>query len=113
MKGMKKSNLLKLTLLIAVAIISGINVHKSHKDIRFNVLTMANIEALADREGGGSGGSTGEGNGNYEFPDGAPYETTCGVSLGGLKKCRARIVNCQGGGSGCNRQDCPVHPRFN
>ena len=38
----------------AVAVLSGINVYKSHKETKFNVLTMANIEALADMEGDGS-----------------------------------------------------------
>ena len=66
-------------------------------------LALANVEALAQSEGG-----------DYEFKDGYLYSTTCNVAIGssflGTKRCKVEVIVCQGGGSGCNSKKCPVHP---
>ncbi len=58
-------------------------------------LFEANIEALTD--------------GEYDYSNGYPFSLQCNVSLGGLKRCKATVVTCQGGGSGCNERPCPMH----
>lgn len=95
----------KIILFSAVISFVGYNLYQNKQTDNDNTsaLMLANIDALATNENG---------DGNFEFPNGAPYETRCNVSLGGWRKCSVRIINCQGGGSGCNRQDCPTHPRF-
>ena len=82
---MKKSNLLKLTLLTAVAVLSGINVYKSHKETKFNVLTMANIEALADNsenDGGSNGESVEDCNIYLYNRNHMEYYRTCDIQVG-------------------------------
>ena len=97
-----KRNLMKALFVSAFALVCGYTVYTSQKEeLKLSELTLRNAEALARGESG-----------NYEFPDGARVETICKVSLGGLRKCRVTIVDCQGGGSGCNRSDCPLHPRW-
>lgn len=59
-------------------------------------LVLKNIEALAD-------------NGEYEYPDGFPYSSTCNTSIGKHRRCKVEIIICQGGGSGCNSKGCPSH----
>jgi hypothetical protein len=67
---------------------------------------MANIEALTTSEETTSG--------QYEYPDGYPYISTCNVVVGknlfGVSRCKVDVITCQGGGSGCNSKKCPSHP---
>ena len=95
---------LKKVIIAAVLVLGcGYTYYVSQKsDVELSELTLANIEALAQAESGG----------NYEYPDGFRVENKCNVSLGGWRKCKVTIVDCQGGGSGCNRSDCPLHPRW-
>ena len=55
----------------------------------------ANVEALADNE--------------YEYSDGYPFTTICGVAISNSRRCKVTVITCQGGGSGCNSRPCPVH----
>ena len=63
-------------------------------------LVANNIEVLAD--------------GEFDYPTGYPYYTTCQVVvstfLGIPVRCGNTIVICQGGGVGCNSVQCPIHP---
>ena len=101
-KEMKK-NILKATLVAAFGLIAGFNVYNSQKSDVMSELALANVEALAQSEGG-----------DYEFKDGYLYSTTCNVAIGssflGTKRCKVEVIVCQGGGSGCNSKKCPVHP---
>lgn len=87
----------KTALALVVALSAGYGVYK------LSELALANVEALAQSEGG-----------DYEFKDGYLYSTTCNVAIGssflGTKRCKVEVIVCQGGGSGCNSKKCPVHP---
>ena len=89
----------KTALALVVALSAGYGVYKS----KLSELALANVEALAQSEGG-----------DYEFKDGYLYSTTCNVAIGssflGTKRCKVEVIVCQGGGSGCNSKKCPVHP---
>lgn len=81
--------------------VKGIFYNKEKKPL--SELAKASVEALA----------SGENNGNYDYPNGKPYVSTCGVKDGSWgRRCQATVISCQGGGEGCNKQDCPAHPRF-
>ena len=47
-----KRNLLKSIFVIAIAMIAGINVYNAQKTVVLSDVAMANVEALADNEGG-------------------------------------------------------------
>ena len=49
-----KKNILKATLVAAFALIAGFNVYSSQKAEGMSDLALANVEALADGENGGS-----------------------------------------------------------
>jgi len=49
-----KKNILKATLVAAFALIAGFNVYNSQKPEGMSDLALANVEALADGENGGS-----------------------------------------------------------
>lgn len=87
----------KTALPLVVALSAGYGVYK------LSELALANVEALAQSEGG-----------DYEFKDGYLYSTICNVAIRssflGTKRCKVEVIVCQGGGSGCNSKKCPVHP---
>ncbi len=89
---MKKSNLLKLTVLTAVAVLSGINVYKSQKETKFNALTMANIEALARNEDSGTGGESDKKIYRYEVW----HNESCYIYVGGAYA-KGKTVTCVSG----------------
>lgn len=93
----------KLILMLIVALVGGYGVYASQQENELSELALANVEALAQSEGG-----------DYEFKDGYPYSTTCNVAIGtgifGTKRCKVEVIVCQGGGTGCNSKKCPVHP---
>jgi len=93
----------KLILMLVVALTGGYSAYTSQQKHELSDLALANVEALAQNEGG-----------NYEFKDGYPYSTTCNVAIGkgifGIKRCKVEVIVCQGGGTGCNSKKCPVHP---
>lgn len=75
----------------------------SHPKNQMSDLGLANVEALANSEGGG-----------FQYPNGAAIITDCNVAIGttifGLhQRCKVTVVICQGGGTGCNSRICPVH----
>lgn len=80
----------------AAALVTGLALGL-HSMRNLDPILEANVEALTSGEG------------NYDYPDGYPYSVKCNVSLGGLRKCQATVITCQGGGSGCNERPCPVH----
>ena len=49
-----KKNILKTTLVAAFALLAGYNVYNSQKSDMMSELVLANVEALADGEDGGS-----------------------------------------------------------
>ena len=49
-----KKNILKATLVAAFALLAGYNVYNSQKAEGMSELALANVEALADGENGGS-----------------------------------------------------------
>ena len=61
-------------------------------------LMRENVEALASGESG-----------EYEYPTGEPYQFPCGIKVGIGQFCKATIIVCQSGGSGCNSRRCPQH----
>ncbi len=93
----------KTALALVVALSAGYGVYTSQQKSELSELALANVEALAQSEGG-----------DYEFKDGYLYSTTCNVAIGssflGTKRCKVEVIVCQGGGSGCNSKKCPVHP---
>ena len=79
-------------------------VWQSQRSESLSDLVLANVEALAGGE-----------NGKYDYDDGLAIVSECGVSLGTedfwghVEKCTVTVIFCQGGGSGCNEEDCPTH----
>ena len=63
-----------------------------------NDMFSENVEALSMKESK-----------SFEYADGYPYTTTCGVRISKHKTCHTEIIVCQGGGNGCNSKDCPQH----
>ena len=95
MKNLK----LKIAMVTVVAAVAGYVTYQNQtKEIGMSELALANVEALAQNEGG-----------NFEYPTGKPYVFACGVKTGVFQHCQAMIVTCQGGGSGCNSRTCPMH----
>lgn len=95
MKNLK----LKIAMAAVVAAVAGYVTYQNQtKEIGMSELALANVEALAQNEGG-----------NFEYPTGKPYVFACGVKTGVFQHCQAMIVTCQGGGSGCNSRTCPMH----
>ena len=94
---MKKKALITLSI-AAVVIVSGYGGMNANKTqlLDNNDLLMQNVEALAK--------------GDYDFPDGYPYTSTCNVSISKNKRCKVEVITCQGGGAGCNEKGCPSHP---
>ena len=95
---MKKKIFLMLPCIAAVAIATfvGKKTFESHA-YETSSLLMQNVEALAEK-------------GEYDFPDGFPYTSTCNVAISKRNRCKVEVITCQGGGSGCNTKKCPVHP---
>lgn len=99
---MKKVILGSLVLLMAVfaVVISQEKTFKAE-----TAVLQDNIEALTGFEE------------EFEFPHGYPYPITCTVVvdsfLGIPIRCGNKVITCQGGGSGCNAQSCPLHPGLN
>ena len=77
-----------------VAVSAGIFVYLNSES-RSDDMFSANVEALADNE--------------YEYSDGYPFTTICGVAISNSRRCKVTVITCQGGGSGCNSRPCPVH----
>lgn len=82
---------------VAIATVVGKKTFESHAYETSNLL-MQNVEALS------------EGAGEYEYPDGYPYSSTCKVAISKWRRCRNEVIICQGGGAGCNSKKCPIHP---
>ena len=78
----------------AVAVSAGIFAYLNSES-RSDDMFSANVEALADNE--------------YEYSDGYPFTTICGVAISNSRRCKVTVITCQGGGSGCNSRPCPVH----
>ena len=100
-----KKNIIKSTMIAAVAIFAGYNVYQANvKTEELSDIMMANVEALAQNESG-----------SKDYPDRYPLTMKCGVMIddGWLwdTTCQVTIITCQGGGSGCTSAPCPVHPR--
>lgn len=95
---MKKKVFMMLPCIAAVAIatVFGKKTVESHA-YETDGLLAQNVEALAK-------------DGEYEYPDGYPYTSTCNVSISKWKRCKVEIITCQGGGAGCNSKKCPAHP---
>ena len=94
-----KKNYLKIALVSAFAMAAGYNVYSSQKEVNLSEMALANIEAIANDENGG----------DYEYSDGQPYVSECGVKVGIFQYCKATVISCQGGGKGCNPKGCPQH----
>ena len=77
-----------------VAVSAGIFAYLNSES-RSDDMFSANVEALADNE--------------YEYSDGYPFTTICGVAISNSRRCKVIVITCQGGGSGCNSRPCPVH----
>ena len=77
-----------------VAVSAGIFAYLNSES-KANEFFEANVEALADNE--------------YEYSDGYPFTTICGVAISNSRRCKVTVITCQGGGSGCNSRPCPVH----
>ena len=77
-----------------VAVSAGIFAYLNSES-RSDDIFSANVEALADNE--------------YEYSDGYPFTTICGVAISNSRRCKVTVITCQGGGSGCNSRPCPVH----
>ena len=77
-----------------VAVSAGIFAYLNSES-RSDDMFSANVEALADNE--------------YEYSDGYPFTTICGVAISNSRRCKVTVITCQGGGSGCNSRPCPVH----
>ena len=90
---------IKLSLVAMFACVAGYGVYQSQKKVSLSALNLANIEALANNESGG----------NYEYPDGQPMVSECGIRVGVFQYCKATVINCSGGGDGCNSRKCPQH----
>ncbi len=90
-----KKNILKVAFVVAIALVSGINMFNSHKTETLSDIVLANVEALAlDNEIGGS-----------------VHELTCGQS--GLKMCEAECGRCvvklkAWGNGGSAKLYCPL-----
>ena len=97
---MKKKILMPLlgAVVLGMSAYAGYRTYDAYNGASESDLLLADAEALAT-----------SGEGSYEYPDGYQVIFDCGVSLGGLKKCRAKIVTCPGGGSECDTRKCPVH----
>lgn len=88
---------------VVAAMAIGYTFSYSDSEPALSDIELANVEALADNEG------------DFEYPTGHPYSTTCNVAIGknffgGTTKCKVEVIICQGGGAGCNSKKCPVHP---
>ena len=87
-----KKNILKVTLVAAFALLISYNVYTSLKSETMSELTLANVEALAQHEGGGGGGGWGE------YPNIFYQEcSTCYTSysnLGAFFFCNVGFENC-------------------
>lgn len=49
--------------------------------------------------------------GEWDYPDGYPFTSKCGVQITRWRTCQTTVITCQGGGNGCNEQKCPTHKR--
>lgn len=100
-----KKKLIGIIAVVVIIVVAGYNVYaiqNSHNNVQLSELILANIEGLAYAEGSGE-------TGQYEYPDGYPYTSTCNVRISKWRKCKVELIICQGGGSGCNSKNCPVH----
>lgn len=80
-----------------------------------NDITLANLEALLDSENTSGGITDAEKEGGlYEYPDGDAIISECKVLIQtGIiwnTYCKVKVIDCEGGGSGCNSKKCPKHP---
>ena len=89
---MRKKFLIAVSAIVAVS--AGIFAYLNSES-RSDDMFSANVEALADNE--------------YEYSDGYPFTTICGVAISNSRRCKVTVITCQGGGSGCNSRPCPVH----
>ena len=99
-----------LSLAAAAIVAASFGVYKAYESYNVSAdgLLKMNLNVLAQNETGGS-----EGGSAYEYPDGFAFTRECGVRIKkGLFKttCQVTVINCQGGGAGCNSSACPVHP---
>lgn len=91
--------IIKLSLVAVFACVAGYNVYQSQKQVELSGLMLENVEALAGDESGN----------NYEYPDGQSMVSECGIRVGVFQYCKATVINCKGGGDGCNSRRCPEH----
>lgn len=97
---MKKKLLGGIAVFVMAAVVA-INVNLViPKQNNLSSLVLANLEALGRNESGGN---------SYDYPDGRAYSSICNVEISKWRRCKVEIVLCQGGGTGCNEKDCPVH----
>lgn len=99
-----------MSLAAAAIVASGFGAYKAYEsyNVSADSLLKMNLNVLAQNETGGS-----EGGASYEYPDGFAFTRACGVRIkDGLfgTTCKVIVINCQGGGAGCNSSACPVHP---
>ena len=98
-----------LSLAAATIVAASFGVYKAYESYNVSAggLLNMNLNVLAQNETGGS-----EGGSAYEYPDGFAYTCACGVRIkGGIfgATCKVTVINCQGGGAGCNSKACSVH----
>lgn len=100
-KQIMKKNIIIISSIIIASISGYIHYDLQKSNHQLSPMQLANIEAIAAGE-----------NGEFEYPNGAPYSFTCNIKVSsGIfnSKCGRTVVTCQGGGSGCNPSACPLH----
>jgi len=95
-----KKRILKIALFVVFTMTAGYTTYSHYKSHILSGIALANVEALASGE---------DGNKEYEYKDGYPYSSICGVQISKHKKCKVEVITCQGGGNGCNSKKCPTH----
>lgn len=90
-------------ILFFAMILSGVSLFFSLQSTPISNLMLANIEALANDEELSGGES------EFSSPTGFPYTIVCNVAISDKRRCKATVITCQGGGTGCNPRPCPVH----
>jgi len=95
---MKKVKIFVASVLFCAMGYVGYTTHERMTMSEAEKFMQANVEALTQEETGA-----------YEYPDGYPYTTKCGVKISKFAKCQVEIITCQGGGNGCNSKKCPTH----
>ena len=95
-----KKSLVGIVLIVLAFGSIGYKVYSTQKEKKASLFALMreNVEALASGESG-----------EFEYPTGQPYQFQCGVKVGIGQFCKATVIVCQGGGSGCNSRKCPQH----